>query len=79
MRFHSRGSGRSPHAQGDREQLRVVLDNLVSNAIKFYAARRQVRIVSSIDGGMAQIDVEDDGPGVALEEQERVFESFYPW
>ena len=36
-----------------------------------------MRIVSSIDGGMAQIDVEDDGPGVALEEQERVFESFY--
>jgi len=61
----------------DREQLRVVLDNLVSNAIKYTPRGGKVRIVTSIDGGMAQIDVEDDGPGIALEEQERVFESFY--
>jgi len=63
--------------KGDREQLRVVLDNLVSNAIKYTPRGGKVRIISSIDGAMAQIDVEDDGPGVALEEQERVFESFY--
>ncbi len=63
--------------QADREQLRVVLDNLVSNAIKYTSAGGKVRIISSIDGAVAQIDVEDDGPGVALEEQERVFESFY--
>jgi two-component system sensor histidine kinase GlrK len=63
--------------QADREQLRVVLDNLVSNAIKYTSAGGKVRIISSIDGAVAQIDVEDDGPGIALEEQERVFESFY--
>ena len=63
--------------QADREQLRVVLDNLVSNAIKYTSAGGKVRIISSIDGGVAQIDVEDDGPGIAEEEQERVFESFY--
>ena len=63
--------------QGDREQLRVVLDNLVSNAIKYTPRGGKVRIRSSTDGAMAQIDVEDDGPGVAVEEQERVFESFY--
>jgi len=63
--------------QGDREQLRVVLDNLVSNAIKYTPRGGKVRIRSSTEGAMAQIDVEDDGPGVAVEEQERVFESFY--
>lgn len=63
--------------RGDREQLRVVLDNLVSNAIKYTPRGGKVRIISSTDGAMAQIDVEDDGPGVAVEEQERVFESFY--
>ncbi len=63
--------------KGDREQLRVVLDNLVSNAIKYTPRGGKIRIISSIDGAMAQIDVEDDGPGVAVEEQERVFESFY--
>lgn len=63
--------------QADREQLRVVLDNLVSNAIKYTSAGGKVRIISSVDGAVAQIDVEDDGPGIAVEEQERVFESFY--
>ena len=63
--------------QGDSEQLRVVLDNLVSNAIKYTPRGGKVRVIGSSDGSMAQIDVEDDGPGVALEEQERVFESFY--
>ena len=63
--------------QGDSEQLRVVLDNLVSNAIKYTPRGGKVRVIGSSDGAMAQIDVEDDGPGVALEEQERVFESFY--
>ncbi len=69
--------GDAPVLLGDREQLRVVLDNLVSNAIKYTPRGGNVRIRSSIDGAVAQIDVEDDGPGVALEEQERVFESFY--
>ncbi len=63
--------------QGDSEQLRVVLDNLLSNAIKYTPRGGKVRVIGSSDGTMAQIDVEDDGPGVALEEQERVFESFY--
>jgi two-component system, NtrC family, sensor histidine kinase GlrK len=69
--------GAAPILKGDREQLRVVLDNLVSNAIKYTPRGGKVRIHSVLDGAMAQIDVEDDGPGVALEEQERVFESFY--
>jgi two-component system, NtrC family, sensor histidine kinase GlrK len=69
--------GEAPMLLGDREQLRVVLDNLLSNAIKYTPRGGKVRIISSVDGAMAQIDIEDDGPGVALEEQERVFESFY--
>jgi two-component system, NtrC family, sensor histidine kinase GlrK len=69
--------GDAPVLLGDREQLRVVLDNLVSNAIKYTPRGGSVRIRCSVDGAVAQIDVEDDGPGVALEEQERVFESFY--
>ena len=51
--------------QADREQLRVVLDNLVSNAIKYTSAGGKVRIISSTDGGVAQIDVEDT-PGGGL-------------
>jgi two-component system, NtrC family, sensor histidine kinase GlrK len=63
--------------QADREQLRVVLDNLVSNAIKYTSRGGKVRILSQRDGTMLQIDVEDDGPGIPADEQERVFDSFY--
>jgi two-component system, NtrC family, sensor histidine kinase GlrK len=61
----------------DKEQIRVVLDNLVSNAIKYTARGGKVRITSTRDANMIQIDVEDDGPGIAAEEQERIFDSFY--
>jgi two-component system, NtrC family, sensor histidine kinase GlrK len=61
----------------DREQLRVVLDNLASNAIKYTPRGGKVRLTAVRDGDMVQIDVEDEGPGVAAEEQERIFDSFY--
>jgi two-component system, NtrC family, sensor histidine kinase GlrK len=61
----------------DQEQLRVVLDNLVSNAIKYTPRGGKVRIATARDGEMLQIDVEDEGPGIAAEEQERIFDSFY--
>lgn len=61
----------------DREQLRVVLDNLVSNAIKYTPRGGKVRVAAVRDGEMLQLDVVDDGPGVAADEQERIFDSFY--
>jgi two-component system, NtrC family, sensor histidine kinase GlrK len=61
----------------DREQIRVVLDNLVSNAIKYTPRGGKVRITSTRDSSVIQIDVEDDGPGIAADEQERIFDSFY--
>ncbi len=61
----------------DSEQIRVVLDNLVSNAIKYTPRGGKVRITSTRDSNMVQIDVEDDGPGIAADEQERIFDSFY--
>jgi two-component system, NtrC family, sensor histidine kinase GlrK len=61
----------------DREQIRVVLDNLVSNAIKYTPRGGKVHITSCRDSTMIQIDVEDDGPGIAADEQERIFDSFY--
>lgn len=61
----------------DREQLRVVLDNLISNAIKYTPRGGKIRVSFSHDDTTAQIDVEDEGPGIAVEEQERIFDSFY--
>ncbi len=63
--------------EADREQIRVVLDNLVSNAIKYSPRGGKVQISVARDENFVQIDVCDDGPGIAASEQEKVFESFF--
>ncbi|TMK69981.1 MAG: GAF domain-containing protein [Actinobacteria bacterium] len=63
-------------AAGDRDRLQQVLLNLLDNAVK-YAARGSVKVRADTTNGAARIDVSDDGPGIALAEQERIFEKFY--
>ena len=63
-------------AAGDRDRLQQVLLNLVDNAVK-YAACGSVKVRADTTNGAARIDVSDDGPGIALAEQERIFEKFY--
>jgi two-component system sensor histidine kinase GlrK len=62
---------------GDRDKLRVVLDNLVSNAVKYSPQNGtvSVRVRGSVDGVVA--DVCDQGPGIAPEDRTRVFEWFF--
>jgi two-component system sensor histidine kinase GlrK len=62
---------------GDREKLRIILDNLVSNAIKYSPDGGTIRISLSRKDGDAVIDVQDQGPGIAVDERDRVFEAFY--
>lgn len=61
----------------DAEKLRVVIDNLLSNAVKYSPLQGRIRIVLNSRKGQAQIDVEDQGPGIPAEQQERVFDAFY--
>lgn len=61
----------------DREKVRVVLDNLISNAVKFNSPGGQVHIslVPQDDG--AEIVVADTGIGIPADEVDRVFDRFY--
>jgi two-component system, NtrC family, sensor histidine kinase GlrK len=61
----------------DSEKVRVMLDNLVSNAIKFSPADGTIRIKGRRHGDQLELDVADDGPGIAPEERTLVFEPFY--
>lgn len=54
--------------------LQRLFRNLIDNAVK-YGHRARVRLV--LDGGDAVVEVEDDGPGLAPGELERVFQAFY--
>lgn len=62
---------------GDREQLRVLLGNLVSNAVKYSADRKDIFLKLWSEDNMILLDVIDSGPGIAADEQEKIFEPFY--
>ena len=60
--------------EGDERRLRRLADNLLDNAARH--ARSQVRVRVAPDGARVALSVEDDGPGVAPELRERIFERF---
>ena len=62
---------------GDADKLRTVVDNLVSNAIKYSPRAGVIEITLAPQSGHAVLDVIDHGPGIPAADRERVFESFY--
>ncbi len=65
------------YCMGERTLIGQVLYNLYSNAIKYSPAGGSVRVDVSVTNGQVVIAVQDSGPGIAPEFQERVFEKFY--
>jgi len=62
---------------GDRDRLRQIVDNLLSNVRAHTPPATPVRVSLSTENGAALIEVADSGPGMKAEEAERVFERFY--
>src|SRR5262249_7172944 len=57
----------------DAKALRQVIDNLISNAVKYSPARSEVRIDLRRLNGHCRMQVIDSGPGVKPEEREAIF------
>ncbi|MBL8150071.1 MAG: GAF domain-containing protein [Blastocatellia bacterium] len=66
-----------PKVFGDLEKLRMVLKNLLQNAIKFTPDDGQIYLKAKLEGDMVHIRVEDTGIGIESSELERIFEKFY--
>lgn len=62
---------------GDPSLQRSVVFNLTENAIKYSAPDSHVQILLNKTGDQAVLEVQDDGPGIAPEDQDRIFERFY--
>lgn len=62
--------------RADRTALACVIWNLLDNAMKYAGDRGSVRLKTGIVGDQAFLSVEDDGPGIPLAEQSRIFEKF---
>jgi signal transduction histidine kinase len=56
----------------DQRKFALIAANLARNALRFRHSR--VAIGLDVDRGLARVTVEDDGPGVAPEDRERIFE-----
>ena len=63
--------------QGDPARLAQVLDNLVSNALKFTPFGGSVEVSLQTVDGVAVIEVSDTGMGLAEDEQDQLFERFF--
>jgi signal transduction histidine kinase len=65
-----------PLVRGDRDRLRQLLLNLLSNAAKYTVAGDEIEVRAAADNGAVLVSVEDHGPGVPPEQQRLVFEKF---
>jgi two-component system OmpR family sensor kinase len=63
--------------RGRESELRLLLANLVDNALRYAPAYSAVTVAAQEQGGAIEIQVVDEGPGVPAAERERVFERFY--
>jgi len=66
-----------PALAGDAARLAQLLDNLISNAVKFTPEGGRVDVRASSSRGNAILEVRDTGMGIPAEEQEHVFERFF--
>jgi two-component system, OmpR family, phosphate regulon sensor histidine kinase PhoR len=64
--------------RADPDRLRQVLANLVDNAIKYGRDDGQVTLAGLVAAdGRVEVSIHDDGPGLPVEAQPRIFERFY--
>ena len=61
----------------DRTRVMQIVGNLVGNAVKYSPADAEIRVSFAQLDGAVDVLVADNGPGIAADEQERVFERFY--
>jgi two-component system sensor histidine kinase BaeS len=66
-----------PEISADPYRLASVVENLVSNAIKYTHSGGMVSVSAKVEGEALLIRVKDNGFGIALDEQQKVFEPFY--
>lgn len=75
LRFESNPT--LPSIWGDPTRLLQVIDNLITNAIKFTSADAHIDVSSELLGDCIQVSVKDQGPGLVKENLDKIFDLFY--
>ncbi len=72
---------RAPDSQvfveADRSRVGLVVSNLLANALKYSPPDKRVQVVIAVEEDRATVSVRDEGPGIPLSEQQRIFDRFY--
>ena len=61
----------------DKNRIEKILNNFISNAIKFSPAGSELIFEAGANQGLLTVKVIDSGPGIAVGEQEKIFDRFY--
>jgi signal transduction histidine kinase len=69
--------GATSRIRGDRIRLEQMMDNLISNAIKFTPVGGRVAVRTSSNVDAALFEVSDTGPGIAAPDQAHLFDRFF--
>jgi signal transduction histidine kinase len=77
LKWHATLPPDLPSVDVDPDRLAQVVGNLLSNAIKYTPPRGTVSLDAGVEGEEAWIRISDTGPGIAPEEQARIFAPFY--
>ncbi|WP_394789010.1 ATP-binding protein [Rhodoferax sp.] len=62
---------------GHADALRILLRNLLDNALKYSPEQGQVDVALCTEDGAACVRIDDSGPGISAEDRERVFDRFF--
>jgi signal transduction histidine kinase len=60
-----------------RESMALLIDNLISNAVKYSPDRTRVAVCITADESGTTLTVTDEGPGIPLDMRKKVFERFF--
>lgn len=77
IRIHVRSEADDAVISGNEAALRRLFLALLDNALKYSAAKTEVRVLVASRGGKVEVRVEDQGAGISAEDLPHIFERFY--
>lgn len=75
--YHFESEMESVFLEFDRNQMEIVLYNLLSNAFKYSRQQGKISVHLTLENGRLEVNVSDTGIGMNPEETEKVFDRFY--
>ena len=76
IELHFDEKNRPPMVMADVTQLVQIMDNLVSNAVKYSPSGKNIYVRIQQADGRIRAEVKDEGPGISVEDQKRLFGKF---